>query len=113
MRERSSVENKECFDIYSKFCPNFKGFGGGIQKDDNRIIQFFENDYRYIEFDNPLVYDKEKFISRSLSGSYSLKEGDMAYQEYLDELNRLFEKYAKENVFTMRNKTVVYFGKLK
>jgi|GEM_PF-3662110 hypothetical protein len=27
-------------------------------------------------FDNPLFFDKEKFIVRSLSGSYSLKEGD-------------------------------------
>ena len=89
MRERSSVENKECFDIYSKFCPNFKGFGGGIQKDDNRIIQFFENDYRYIEFDNPLVYDKEKFISRSLSGSYSLKEGDMVLRPSQPDFQRI------------------------
>ena len=76
MRDMSCDINKECFDIYIKFCPDFRGFGGGIQKDDNRITQFFNNEYRYVEFDNPLIYDKETFISRSLSGSYSLKKGD-------------------------------------
>ena len=40
MRDMSSGINQISYDIYSKYCPNFKGFGGGIQKDDIRIKQF-------------------------------------------------------------------------
>lgn len=112
MRDMSSEINQVSFEIYSKYCPNFKGFGGGIQKDDIRIKQFFEDKYEYAEFDNPLFYDKNTFISRSLSGSYSLKKGDENYDEYLDALSDLFEKYSKDNVLTMANKTVAYIGKM-
>ena len=113
LRDRSCKANQESFELYSKYCPNFKGFGGGIQKDDDRIKQFFDNDYQYMEYAHPLFYDKAKFISRSLSGSYSLKEGDPNYQEYFDALTALFEKHEKNGVLTMENKTVAYFGRLK
>ena len=112
MRDMSSKVNQVSFEIYSKYCPNFKGFGGGIQKDDIRIKQFFEDRYKYVEFDNPLFYDNNKFISRSLSGSYSLKNGDENYYEYLGALSDLFERHSKDNVLTMANKTVVYIGKV-
>lgn len=112
MRDMSKEINQCSFEIYSKYCPKFQGFGGGIQKDDARIKQFFDDKYEYMEFDNPLFYDKDKFISRSLSGSYSLREEEENYHNYILELSDLFDLYAKDNVLTMENKTVVYFGKL-
>ena len=112
IRDASSEINQNSFEIYSKYCPNFKGFGGGVQKNDIRIKQFFEDRYEYIEFDNPLFYDQNTFISRSLSGSYSLRKGDEHFNEYLDALSNLFEKYSKDNVLTVANKTVAYIGKL-
>ena len=108
----SSAVNQECFEIYQKYCPKFKGFGGGIQKDDIRIKQFFSNKYQYMEFENDIFYDKETFISRSLSGSYSLKCKDENYVEYIKALENVFAKYAIENQLRMKNKTVVYFGKI-
>ena len=106
----ASAINQVSYEIYSSYCPNFKGFGGGIQKNDIRIKQFFGDKYEYIEFDNPLFYNKDTFISRSLSGSYSLKKGDKNFSEYLESLSKLFEKYAKDNVLTMEHKTVAYIG---
>ena len=41
MRDMSSEINQVSFEIYSKYCPNFKGFGGGIQKDDIKINSLF------------------------------------------------------------------------
>lgn len=111
-RDMSSGVNQDSYAIYSTYCPDFKGFSGGIQKDDVRIRQFFGDKYEYVEFDNPIYFDKNKFISRSLSGSYSLREGDENYSEYLAALYKLFEKYAKENVITMDNKTVAYIGSI-
>ena len=112
MRDVTDEINKNCFAIFSKYCPDFKGFNGGIKKDDARIRQFFENKYEYVEFDNPICFDKSKFISRSLSGSYSLRKGNENYSEYLDALYRVFDKYAKENVITIANKTVAYIGRM-
>ena len=112
MRDMSSEVNQVSYAIFSKYCPNFKGFGGGIKKGDIRIGQFFENKYEYAEFDNSLFYNRNTFISRSLSGSYSLKKGDGNYCAYIDALSELFEKYAKDNIITMENKTVAYIGRM-
>lgn len=112
MRDMSCVINQECYDIYKKYCPNFKGFGGGIQKDDIRIKEFFINEYDYLEFENDIFYDKKTFISRSLSGSYSLKSDDKRYDEYIKALENVFDKYALGYQLRMKNKTVVYFGKI-
>lgn len=49
---------------------------------------------------------------RSLSGSYSLKSEDKNFREYMDELAALFEQYAQNNVLTIKNKTIVYWGKM-
>lgn len=113
MRDMSAEVNKACLDIYSKYCPRFKGFGGGIQKDDKRIKHFFDNKYEYVEFDNPLLYDKDKFISRSLSGSYSLKSGDENYQQYIDALSGLFDTYSTEGILEMSNQTIAYIGEVR
>ena len=113
LRDNSSEMTQRCFDIYKKYCPKFKGFGGGIQKDDIRIKEFFTDKYKYLEYENPLFYDKETFISRSLSGSYSLKSNDEGFDEYVTELRELFDEYAVDGIISMPNKTVVYMGTIK
>ena len=113
MRDMSSDFVQETYKIYKKYCPQFIGFGGGIQKNDVRIKTFFDDKYERLEYDNPLYYDRDKFISRSLSGSYSLKQQDTNYEEYVNQLNQLFDKYADNNVILMPNKTVVYIGSVK
>lgn len=110
IRDITAKENQASQTIFAKFCPKFKGFSGGIQKDDERIKKFFQNEYEYVTFDNPLYYDKNKFIHRSLSSSYSLKEGDTNYPEYLNELAALFEKYSTNGILTVSNQTVAYIG---
>lgn len=112
MRDMDAALNRESHAIYKNFCPSFKGFGGGIEKDDIRIKQFFSDKYECVIFEHPLYYDKDKFIKRSLSGSYSLKEGEPQYQEYILALGNLFERYAEDEVLKMPNQTVAYIGKL-
>lgn len=112
LRDMSAGVNRLSCDIYRKYCPRFQGFGGGIQKDDERIRRFFKGGYTYVEFDHPLFYDRDKFISRSLSGSYSLKSGDTCYAAYLDALSGLFDQYAKASQLTIPNKSVLYIGYL-
>lgn len=112
MRDMSNIVNQISYEIFEKYCPKFKGFGGGIQKDDIRIKEFFDDKYEYMEFSNPLFYDKETFIRRSLSGSYSLKQEDKGYNEYIKELSDLFDKYEYNGCLEMANNTVAYIGKI-
>lgn len=113
VRDNSDMLNQELYQIYSKYCPNFKGFSGGIVQDDPRIKEFFDGQYDYVAFSNPLYFDKEKFISRSLSGSYSLKEGDREYKEYMESLIAAFEKYANNGIVSIANQSVAYIGTVK
>ncbi|MDE6690804.1 MAG: SAM-dependent methyltransferase, partial [Clostridia bacterium] len=109
-RDITAEINIEQSKIFKKYCPDFVGFSGGIKENDERICAFFDNEYVCVEFDNPLLYDREKFIQRSLSGSYSLNEKDKNYNEYLLCLNDLFDRYSIDGVITIPNKTVAYFG---
>ena len=108
VRNMDEALNKELYQIYRKYCPNFKGFSGGIEKDDQRIRDFFDEKYEYVAFDNPLYLDRERFIARSLSGSYSLKEGDKEYTKYMKAIEAAFEKYANKGIVSIANRSVAY-----
>ena len=109
-RDNNDEINKEVCELNKKFCPQFKGFSGGIKEDDERIVRFFNSKYEKHSFDNPLLYNEDKFISRLLSGSYSLKEGDKNYSEYIAEAKAIFKKYQLSDVVKMGNSTVAYIG---
>lgn len=98
--------------FFQSTVPILKAFGGGIVKDDPRIRTFFDDKYDYISFDNPLYYDKEKYIARNLSGSYSLKEGDQNYDPYMEELVNSFNEYSQNGIVSIANRSVAYIGKV-
>lgn len=112
MRDETSGLNHEMFNIYTKYCHDFRGFNGGIKKDDKRIAAFFGNEYEYISFDYPLYLDKERFIARSLSGSYSLKKGDKDFEYFLAEITGVFDRFASGETVTIANESVAYVGKI-
>lgn len=109
-RDENNAVTKEYHSLFSKFCPNFSGFSCGIKRNDPKIIRFFNGEYTETEFDNPLAFDREKFICRSLSASYSIDECDPRFNEYIFELNALFDKYSKDGILTMPNKSFMYAG---
>lgn len=102
--------NRESYEVYSKYCPRFKGFHGGMKVDDIRFSEFFYGKYKHISFNNPLMLTKDMFILRSLSGSYSLQEGDECFNDYITALEKLFDKYAVNGLVKMNNKTDAYIG---
>lgn len=111
-RDESDEVNKAVYLMNKMFCLNFKGFSGGIKKDDERIKKFFGGKYELLSFDNPLYYNKEMFISRCLSSSYSLKPGDENYNEYISYANCIFDKYSLDGTLMLGNSTVVYIGNI-
>lgn len=111
-RVNDALINQELYRVFSAYCPDFKGFSGGTKPHDDRIKFFFDNDYEYISFDNPLYFNRDKFISRSLSGSYSLKKDDCRFDLYISEINRVFDKFETDGIVKIDNQTVAYFGEL-
>lgn len=113
IRDSSDIINQEWHNIFSQFCPGFKGFSNGIERDDSKIKEFFDKGYEYINFDYPLIFDKESFIKRSLSSSYSLKENDANYGEYISALKEIFDKYENNGLISISNQSVAYTGIIK
>lgn len=74
MRDPGCDFYKENYKLFAKYCPRFKGFSNGTKKDDPKIIKYFSGIYETIQFDNPIMFDRKKFINRCLSSSYSLKK---------------------------------------
>ena len=111
-RNQEDVINREQYEINTRYCPNFTGFNGGIQQDDQRIREFFHNEYEYLTFENSLIMDKKKYIARCLSSSYSLKQDDTKFEEYLDALERLFDKYENNGSIMISNYSIAYVGRV-
>lgn len=110
VRDMEAPLNRESMELFAEYCPGFNGFCGGIKQDDGRIAAFFDGCYERLSFDHPLYYEKERFISRCLSSSYSLREGDTGFEAYKSGLEALFERYAEKGLLRMANRTVAYIG---
>lgn len=100
-------------EVCKKYCPEFTGFSGGKQSSHEKTDQFFGGNYKLVKFQNDLEYDKDKFISRMLSASYSLTENDKNYSEYIKALNEFFNKYkSNDGILYLPNETLAYIGKI-
>ncbi len=104
--------NRENHCVFKKFCPRFKGFSGGIEQIEELISKYFNGSFDYKEFDNPLFYNKQQFINRCLSASYSLMPNDTQFNDYLNDIEALFNKYAENCILNVPNKSVIYWGKV-
>lgn len=105
--------NARTAEIYSAFCPEFKGFigyGGGVQYSEESISDFFEGEYDKKSYQFPLIYDKQGFIDRALSASYALVEGDRQYDTFVEKLSKLFDDFAEKGKVTVPNESVLYYG---
>lgn len=112
-RKNDSELIKENAEICHKYCPDFTGFSGGKRNSKENIDEFFCKNYQTVKFKNDLIYNKEKFIERMLSASYSLTEKDEKYAEYIKALEEFFEINKNDDgLLFVPNETVLYAGKL-
>ena len=107
---RSAPVNRELARVFQTHCPDFHGFSGGIAEDDPRIRAFFGGRYEKRRFPHPLTLDRERFLRRCLSSSYSLREGDAGYPAYLAALEALFDRFSREGLLLQPNETLAYAG---
>jgi len=99
--------------INKKYCPNFKGFDGGMrgtEDENNRFEDFFARRYEVKIFENNMTFNLDGFIGRNRSASYSLKESDKNYPAYIAELTECFNRHAVDGKLVMPNDTRSYVG---
>ncbi len=107
--EKASI-NIDSAKIFQDFCPDFVGFQGGIKENDKKINDFFDGKYGKKIYENNIEYNKESFIARYLSSSYSLKSEDKDYSKFLQNIQLIFDKYAINGKVFIPNNTQVYFN---
>lgn len=111
-RDSSSDAVKDIDNVYKEFCPQFiEGTSGHRGLAPEKYADFFRGglcDFR--EFENPLEYDEDSFIGRSLTTSYSLKHGDELFDDYIAELKNVFKKHSVRNILLMPNMARSYAG---
>lgn len=108
----SRDDKAECTKLLAnlryKYNPEFHGFSNGMS--DKKCIDFFAKKCDIFRADNTQIYDRQGYINRVLSSSYSLKEGDDGYAEYLKEINKIFDKLSTGNHISIPTETVAYIG---
>jgi SAM-dependent methyltransferase len=113
-RDMSSQLVQECDELNRIFCPDYKGFSGGVKSvRPEEYADFFKDgvcDYKV--FQNNLVFDLNGFIGRSISASYAPQAGAPNYETYVYGLKHLFERYSEAGILRMPNKTHAYIGKV-
>ena len=107
--EMSAEINRGRERIYRKYCPNFRGFSGGNDQENLIKRNCFDGMLKEKRFPNPLCYDRQTFINRALSSSYSLIESDPGYEAYLAEIGDLFDQNALEGKIVLPQESVAYF----
>jgi len=95
--------------IFEKYSPRFIGFSGGHKDSPGVKEKFFDGQIAEMHFPNPISYDRNRFIGRALSSSYSLTESDENYEAHIAELGKLFDRFSVDGVITVPQETVLYY----
>jgi SAM-dependent methyltransferase len=103
---------RENDEICRKYCPDFKGFGGGSDRDPGAYAGFFKGGCDFTIFQNDRKLTLERFIGGSLSASYAPREGDKGYHPFIEALTSLFHRFAGGGLLTIPHITRGYAGEV-
>lgn len=107
-RDESGDCNKAIADLHHKYCPDFQGFSKGMN--DEKCRAFFDDKCDVFRADNSQAYERQGYINRILSSSYSLRESDDGFAEYITEINHLFDTFSNDGTLIVLMHTVAYIG---
>ena len=91
-----------------KYSSDFHGFSNGISEEN--CLSFFDGGCDVFRSENSKTYNRQGYVNRVLSSSYSLRKGDEGYIEYLAEINRIFDAFSDNGIITVPMHTVAYIG---
>lgn len=110
MRDMDNPLTKDLARLHAQFNPAFHGFSNGLK--DSDLKNFFKGACEVKSWNNDQVMTKNTFIERALSSSYSPRESDTNYERFLEEMEKLFLRYAQDDRVRYLHNTIVYAGKL-
>lgn len=110
-RDSSSECIKDNYNIFKKYCADFKGFSGGTDFSAlySKLSDFFKGEFEIKEFLNPNKLNREAFIGRCLSSSYAPNNN----KDFIFELNKMFDKFSENDILDYPYITRCYTGKIK
>ena len=80
------------------------------KNNEDDFSDFFNGKYETKVFLNNLIGDMDGFNGRNPSSSYALKSNDAQYNNYVNELKKIYEKYSSNGQLIMLNLTCSYVG---
>lgn len=108
--ERILKPNGYVFSIYNTF--SYYDKNTKIKRTEGHsarsALSFFKSQH-YIEFLNPQIYTREKWLTFMSSHSHSPLPDDENYSEYFAEVNAIFDREAENDLLTRDVKTCVYW----
>lgn len=107
-RDEKAACTKALADLRYQYNPEFHGFSNGMSHE--TCMAFFAGGCDIFRAAHPQTYDRQGYINRVLSSSYSLKEGDDRYEEYLKDIHRIFDMFSADDRITIPTDTVAYIG---
>jgi len=111
-RDCENELSKAQYAVCKKHCPAFTSLAHGWTEAQPGLNRFFGPEVHFLTFPYPLYYDKETFVGRSLSSSYSITEGEKGYADYCSGLEGIFDAFEKNGILTVPNDTMVCWGRM-
>lgn len=109
------LDSTEFLREYEQFLMNFGTDYKNVTRekfDKSELDEFFQTKLEETCFSYSQKFDFEGLKGRTLSSSYVPTEENPRYKEMIDELNRLFTKYQKEDTIDFLYDTKVYYAKI-
>lgn len=105
-------ENAPCTQALARlrrqYNAEFHGFSNGMHGE--ACTSFFIGQCEIYRADNTQLYNREGYVNRVLSSSYSLQENDDRYAAYLQEIHAIFDQFAVDGIMAVPTDTVAYIG---
>ncbi|HWT27032.1 MAG TPA: methyltransferase domain-containing protein [Mobilitalea sp.] len=111
----SSGENPysaELGELFDKYCKQNFMDTIFVSKEDRAKHLFGEGNYTKAEFDNNITQPYEGLLGGILSASYSPKPEDDNYNDFVNGIKDIFDKYSKDDMIKAKFKTVCFYGQL-
>ncbi len=95
-RDEEAPCTKALAKLRQKYSPEFRGFSNGVSGE--ACAAFSVGEISVFGADNTLIYDRRGCTARVLSSSYSPKETDTGYSEYLREIHKIFDTFSRDGL---------------
>ena len=109
-RDEEAPCTKALAKLRQKYIPEFRGFSNGVSGE--ACAAFSVGEISVFGADNTLIYDRRGCTARVLSSSYSPKETDTGYSEYLREIHEIFDTFSRDGLIAVPTYTAAYIGRI-